>query len=76
MVGDARARIAIYGSDGVVRAMGATADHPLLTTRDACRTFVCVCRAMRADTQASNALSDDELSLVVLGRALMDFPES
>jgi len=75
LVGDARARIALYGSEAMVRAMAGMAEYPMLTTRKACATFILACRQMRVDTHASVALTDDELSLVILGRSLADTPE-
>lgn len=74
LVGDARSRIAIYGSEAMVRAMAEISEFPELTTRRACQTFVRACRQMRIDTHASVALTDDEISLVILGHSLRDLP--
>ncbi len=75
LVGDARARISIYGSEAMVRAMAEIAEFPRLTTRKACETFIRACRQMRIDAHASVSLTDDELSLVVLGHPLRNLPD-
>jgi hypothetical protein len=75
LVGDARARIALYGSDAMVRAMAGLAEYPELATRKACEAFIRACRQMRFDTHASVALTDEELSLTIFGRSLAGFDD-
>jgi hypothetical protein len=75
LVGDARARIAIYGSVMTVKAMAAFSPFSQLTSRQACVTFVRACQQMRRDTHAESAITDDELSLLLFSKSLKDLPE-
>jgi hypothetical protein len=75
LVGDARARIAIYGSVMTVKAMAEFSIFSHLTNRKTCETFVRVCQQMRRDTHSESAIPDDELSLLLFGKPLKDLPE-
>lgn len=75
LVGDPRARIALYGSAAALRAVAEISDYPQLDTRRACQTFVRACQQMRAVSPACSPVSDEELSRVVFSQRLQDFPD-
>jgi hypothetical protein len=76
LVADARARIALYGSDGTIKAVAEIANYPHLDNRKACQVFVHACQQMRADTPGCAPTSDDELSRVIFGERFQDMRET
>ena len=75
LVGDAKARIAIYGSEAVVRAVSEVSDNLSLDILKDSEAFVSICRRMRTDTEKKVALTDQEIKRVLFGAGLDTLPE-
>jgi hypothetical protein len=68
-----RARIAIYGSSEVVRAVGKVFEHPTLGTAEAQAAMAIALDAMRNDVgRAKGPISSSELTQIMFGSARVE----